>query len=123
MNKLDKKQRGMSLTGWIFVLAVGLFFILLTLSLAPSYVRYQSIASVMDTMVEEGKYKRATQTEIRKSFEKRIDINGVYDFDINTMRVVRSKSGGQEMTIEYQDKKPMVGNIEALLTFKKTVKL
>lgn len=123
MSNLHTKQKGLTLIGWIFVLAVGLFFLLLALSIMPSYIRYQTIASVMDTMVDEAAFSKASPKKIKGSFERRIDINGVYDFDMTTLTVTRSMKGMMEMTLEYQDLKPMVGNVEALITFKKTVQL
>ncbi len=122
MNTLKGKQSGTSVTGWIFYIAVGLFFLLLGFTLIPSYIQFQSVSGIMDDMATQGLGK-ATPKQIKDAFARGLNINSVYDFDYDTLKITRIKNGGMQMDLEYEDRKPMVGNIDVILSFQKTTEL
>ncbi len=48
-----KRQNGMTAIGWLIVLALIGFFVLLTLRMLPSYLEYYKIVSSLDSMEKE----------------------------------------------------------------------
>lgn len=122
MNKFVVRQKGLSVTNWIIIIAVALFFTLLGLKLIPSYLEFYSIKGVLESIQNEPKWKTAPPKEIRKVFNKRIDINGVYDFDQKDLAISRGK-GITTVEVDYEIRKEMVGNISVILAFYKKVEM
>jgi Tfp pilus assembly protein PilE len=44
------RQKGMTAIGWLIVLALIGFFVLLTLKMLPSYLEYYKIVSTLDSL-------------------------------------------------------------------------
>ena len=63
-----------------------------------------------------------TPKEIRKVFNKRIDINGVYDFEQKSLSISRAK-GKTTIEVDYEIKKEMVGNVSVVMAFYKKVEM
>lgn len=112
-----KKQRGMTGLGWLTVLFLIGFFAFLGLKLIPIYLEHYSIKSVVESLNREPQITKKSPAEIRKLVMKRLKINSVYDFKKEYLKI--KKSGGvMTITVSYEVREPMAGNIEALLTFK-----
>ena len=109
------KQRGVSLSGLIFWLAIGGFLAIMAAKLLPSYVEYFSVKKMFSTMVEAGDLK-GTVREIRRSFDTRNAIEDVKSVRGEDLEV--TKEGGETViTATWSVRIPMVYNISACLDF------
>ncbi len=120
MQYLKKPQQGMSITTWIFLIAIALFFVLLGVKMVPTYLEYHSMSKVLESIKEDRAYRQSPPKELRKIFNRRIDINGIYDFDQKNLKIDRSK-GKTSMILDYEVRKPVAGNVEVLMSFHKEV--
>jgi hypothetical protein len=109
------KQRGVSLSGLIFWLAIGGFLAVMAAKLLPAYVEYFSVKKMFSTMVEAGDLK-GTVREIRRSFDTRNAIEDVKSVRGEDLEV--TKEGGETViTATWSVRIPMVYNISACLDF------
>ncbi|WP_457665800.1 DUF4845 domain-containing protein [Thiolapillus sp.] len=120
MQYLRKPQRGMSITSWIMAIAIVLFFVLLGVRMVPSYLEFHSMSKVLESIKDEPKYRQAPPKQLRKIFNRRIDINGIYDFEQKNLKIDRSK-GQTSMILDYEVRKPVAGNVEVVMSFHKEV--
>jgi len=120
MQYLRKPQRGMSITSWIMAIAIVLFFVLLGVRMVPSYLEFHSMSKVLESIKDEPKYRQAPPKQLRKIFNRRIDINGIYDFEQKNLKIDRSK-GKTSMILDYEVRKPVAGNVEVVMSFHKEV--
>jgi len=123
MQYLARRQRGLTITGWIFVIAIALFFALLGMKMIPSYLNYFSIVQVLESIAQDPTMKNAPPGELRKAFNRRIDINGVYDFPKKGLKIDRSTGEGTKMIVDYEVREPMAGNVDVVMHFHKEVKV
>ena len=140
MSTFARKQKGISITGWIFIIAVALFFTLLGMKMVPRYLEFYSIKGILESIQNEPKWKKAELREIRKIFERRIDINSVYDFYESDpvcppyKTTVRKGTKPQVLTIQrgkgktaievcYTKREDLVGNVSVNMAFYKKVEL
>lgn len=123
MNTTKSKQRGMSVTSWIFIIAVVLFFTLLGVKLIPSYLQFYSIQGVLESIQEDHSLKKAPPKKIRQIFNRRIDINGVYDFDQDSLKITKTKGGKTTVAVDYEIRKEMAGNVDVIMVFHKQVEI
>ena len=124
MDKIRSKQRGMAVTSWVIVIAVVLFFTLLGIKLVPSYMEFYSIAKILESLAEDRSVKDSSTSQIRKVFDRRININSIYDFDPKSLKFRHGKGeskGKLIMEVEYEVRKKMVGNVDVVMTFHKEV--
>ncbi len=120
MQYLKKHQQGMSITGWILLIAIALFFVLLGVRMVPSYMEFHSMSKILESIRDDPKYRQAPPKELRKIFNRRIDINSIYDFDQKYLKIDRSK-GKTSMILDYEITKPVAGNVSVLMKFHKEV--
>ena len=120
MQYLKKPQQGLSITSWIMAIAIVLFFVLLGVRMVPSYLEFHSMSEVLENIKDDPKYRQAPPKELRKIFNRRIDINGIYDFDQKNLKIDRSK-GKTSMILDYEVRKPVAGNVEVVMSFHKEV--
>jgi hypothetical protein len=109
------KQRGISLSGLIFWLAIGGFLAIMAAKLLPSYIEYFSVKKMFATMEQAGDLK-GTVREIRRTYDTRNAIEDVKSVRGEDIEV--TKEGGETViTATWSVKTPMVGNVSACLDF------
>ena len=122
MNKIRSKQRGMAVTSWIIVIAVALFFTLLGIKMIPTYMEFYSISKILDSVAEDRSLNNASTRKIREIFDRRININSIYDFDAKSLKFRHGKGeskGKLIMEVEYEVRKKMAGNVDVVMSFYK----
>ena len=124
MNKVISKQRGMALVSWVFIIAITLFFTLLGIKMIPTYIEFYSIQKILESVAEDRSLKNASNGHVRKIFTRRIDINGIYDFEQKSLKFSHGKGeskGKTIMEVKYEVRKKMAGNVDAVMSFYKKV--
>ena len=114
----------MSITSWILVIAVVLFFTLLGIKMVPSYMEFYSISGILESLKEDRSLKNAPPRQVRKIFDRRININHIYDFDPKSLKfsIGKGESKGKTiMEVEYEVRKKMAGNVDVVMSFYKKV--
>ena len=116
--KMKAKQKGLSLTSWIFIIAVGLFFGLLGINMVPSYLEFYSISNVIESLKADPQTNKASVHELTNAFDRRIDVNGIYNFDKKWLHI--SKDLGKTIVeVKYEVRKPVAGNVDVVMSFHK----
>jgi hypothetical protein len=110
-----QKQRGVSLTGLIVTLSVLGFLGVMAAKLLPAYIDYFAVKKMFATMEQAGDFKLGVR-EIRKSFDTRNTIESVNDVKGDDLEI--GKEGGETVvSVSWQKKVTMVGNVSACLDF------
>lgn len=116
------RQRGMTPIGWILVFLLIAFFALITLKLVPIYLESFSVGSVISDLKNEPGIDTMTSRQIASIVKKRLDINmiqGVSGDDI----YVDKLGGTMTISAEYEVRKPMLGNVDIVVSFNKSVEV
>ena len=110
-----RKQRGISLTGTIVVLAILGFVGVMAAKLLPAYMEYTSVKKILRTMAQGGQTK-GTVRDIRHSYEKLNAIEDVKSVRGEDLEI--TKQGGETVvSANWSVRVPMVYNISACLDF------
>lgn len=116
------RQRGMTLTGWMTVVALILFFALLGMKIGPIYLENLTVKDVVESLKEEPLITKRSTAEVKSMIMKRLDINGVYDLKSEHVTVKKSP-GIMKVDVTYTVQKKMVGNIDILVYFSDQIEL
>ena len=111
-----KKQKGMTLISLIVIGGLVIGVAIVAIKAAPSVIEYFSVLKVIRAMGGSGELRGASVADIRKSFDKRADIDSISsirgaDLDI-------SKEGNDVViSFEYAKKIPIGGNVSLCVDF------
>ena len=112
------RQKGMTAIGWLIVLALIGFFVLLTLRMVPAYLEYQKVASSLSSIEKESGF--SSPGEIRRLLERRFDINYVTAITVQDV-VIKPSGNGFSVTASYEASEHIVGNVYVVMDFEKQV--
>ncbi len=113
---LPRKQGGLTMISWMFVLAILVFFIMVGIKMVPSYMENYSVKQVLASMETDRSMRKLYPRELRKMFMRRLKINSVYEFKPEFLTIKKSKVG-LDMLVDYEIRKPVVGNVFVVMTF------
>ncbi len=114
--RVKKHQTGLTFISWLIVLAIGGFFVLLTLKLVPIYLENQSVKSVVKSLNQDPLVRKQTAQGVRKIINKRLKINSVYDFPQDNIKIKKSKNR-LIVDITYDKIEPIVANVSVMVSF------
>jgi hypothetical protein len=112
-----KRQNGMTAIGWLIVLGLIGFFVLLTLRMVPSYLEYYKVVSTLDSLEKE---TLSTPTEIRKLLERRFNISYVETIEPKDV-IIKAVGPNFRVIADYESRKHIFGNVDVIMSFYKEV--
>lgn len=113
------RQKGVSATGWLFLLGVLSFIVLMGMRLVPAYMEFMSVERAFNA-IEDPENKIKTPTAVRRALTKRFNVDNV---DTINSADVKIDTRGEKMRvwIDYEVRVKMVSNIDAVVSFSKEV--
>ncbi|WP_455234442.1 DUF4845 domain-containing protein [Thiogranum longum] len=116
------RQKGMTAIGWMLVLGLIAFFALVTLRLLPLYLEYAKVASTFESLANEAGIATKTRPEILSLIGKRFEVNDVRSVDPKLTQV-RKEGRAMKVSIQYERREHLVGNIDVVAVFEKSVEV
>ena len=117
---MRRKQRGVTLLGWVFLLIPMAVVVYALIRLVPVYLNYYRVSESMAQVASEAKGDETTNAAtLRNSLDKRLDIEGI-EFPETKDFVIRRDGKSWVIEISYEDPIPFLANLQLLPAFKKT---
>ncbi len=110
------KQKGLTLMSWMIVIAIILFFLLIGIKMIPTYLENYSIQHVLNDLEDDRRVKDMTRGELKKIILKRFQINGIYNFKREDIKITTTKDG-TKVSLDYEVRKKIAGNASVLMEF------
>lgn len=117
-----KSQQGMTAIGWMIVLGLIAFFVLLALRLVPGYLEFSTISTSLESLKNEPGITNKTPPEIRSMVSKRFDINDVKSISGKDVKI-ENRGGRLRVWVEYEVRVHVAGNVDAVSKFNKEVEM
>ena len=119
---MKRKQSGLSLVGFLVVLAVVGFAAYVGMKLFPMYQEYYSVQSAMKGLANEPGVADMDPAKVQDLFFRRLYIN--YSENVKPQNVKFERmEGGWKMRVSYEVRRPLVGNLDVVGKFDKTQEL
>ena len=116
------KQEGMTLIGFILVLAMVIFVAFIGMKIGPIYLEYSSVVSAMNGVASERGSANLSPFDIRVKIHNRLYVsNTSYSVKDNNIKIVRGN--GVHLRIAYEVRKPVIGNLDVVAKFDRSVRL
>lgn len=114
-----RRQHGLTMLSWLFVLGIAVFFALIGIKMVPTYIENYSVKQVLANMENDRTLRGEGAYAIKRSFFKRLKINSVYEFDDDWIEVSKQKEGSL-VEVDYEIRKPVFGNVSIVMVFSET---
>lgn len=117
----DRRQQGLSLIGFLIVVILVGIFALVAMRLFPIYSEYYNVVGSMESLKNQPGVATKSPDEIKNLFFRRLYVN--YVESVERKNVLVSRDGGLHIRVKYEVRRPMVGNLDVVASFDKTVQL
>lgn len=117
-----QSQKGITLMGFIVVLAVVGFFAFIIMRLFPVYSEYYGVLQGLKALQVEPGIAQKTPEQIKESLDRKLYISYVTNVKKNNVKVTR-KDGGYLVNVKYEVRGPLAYNLEYIASFDKTISL
>ena len=117
-----KQQKGFTLVGWIFVMAIAGYFIYLAMILTPFIIGNHTMDRILESLKEEPGITQKSKREIWKLIENRMLVNQVRSVTKDDFEIVK-ENNMVTVYLEYDDKIRFMNNVYILIERNKSVEL
>jgi len=111
------KQRGLTLIGFLIVLAAALFVAYIAMKLVPIYLNHYSVVSSMKSLAAEPDAANMSEGRLRDLLSRKFSTSYVKHVTARDIEIVRGT--GIEVVAEYEVREDLIGNLDAVITFKR----
>ncbi|MGH8076209.1 MAG: DUF4845 domain-containing protein [Lysobacter sp.] len=113
---MKRTQRGMTLIGFVMVLAVVGVFIYMGMKLIPMYSEFYSVKQALSALAREPGITDNDPSKIKDLLFRRLDISYANTVQPEHVKIVR-KDAGYVLTVDYEVRKPLIANIDVVGRF------
>jgi len=121
------KQSGISFLGFIVVVALVCFFVLVGLKLFPLYSEKFAVDQSLASIANQPEAIKMSERDIHKAFMKNVHVNDIDRFTERNIddHLTANKVGEKprEMYMQYEARTNLFGNLDIVLVYDKTVTL
>jgi len=114
-----QRQTGITTLGIIFLVMFVGVFAFAAIRLTPVYLNYMKIVGVIDGVVAEFEGQNANSAAVRRSINRRFDVESVSQIDYRDVKVT-VVDGGLRVSAVYDHKTPFISNVSFMVHFDKT---
>lgn len=111
-----KQQQGLSMIGWLCLIVLFGFSVLVVSKLGPHYIDNRYVVSALKTLADNPDLSRMAPGEIRSSLSKIFTVNNIRGKATESVKVVKN-SNATQVTIAYEERINLIYNIDVVLVF------
>ena len=113
---MKRTQGGMTLIGFIIVLAVAGVFIYTGMKVIPMYSEYYAVKQALAGLSEEPEITQKSPAQVQDLFFRRLYISYAENVKPANVKIAR-KDAGYLMTVDYEVRKPLIANLDVVGKF------
>ena len=117
-----RKQRGITLMGFIMVATIAGFFALMAFKLFPAYSEYYGVVEAMKSVASEPGADKMELSQLQQGLQKRFDVGYVDSVMGRDAKLIKDK-GPAQLNMNYEYRKPLFYNLDYVAKFDYTVTL
>ncbi|MFC5697393.1 DUF4845 domain-containing protein [Pseudomonas sp. GCM10022186] len=114
-----RKQKGMSVLGWLLVLAVVAFLASTAFKIIPHYLDFFSLEKIIGSVETEKALEIRTIPDFYSHVSKGMQVNGIRDLDLDKALKVTLENNEFLAHLKYEKREPLVENLDLVVRFDK----
>jgi len=117
-----RKQRGLSVWGFIWTAILVICILVLGMRSVPPYLANQKINNALNLLTEERDVMTASRTTLLRKMKRRLNIDYADTYvNLDKAFTVKNVKGAREMSVNYEVLVPIAYNAYLLFDFKNEV--
>ncbi len=112
---LRGRQQGLTFWGYVVILALVGFFVLIGLKLTPIYLEYSRVITQVESLKEEGGLEAQAAVQVKKQLLRRFSIDDI-EIPADVIKIEK-KERQVKLQIAWERRTTMVGNVDAIVSF------
>jgi len=117
-----RHQSGASLITWLILASLVGVVGIVALKLTPVYIQMFTVQSILESVATEPGVGKEPKRVVWDKISKRLDVNEVDDVKFENFEIKVDDRGAATFSIKYEVRKPLLGNVDAVVKFDKSVK-
>jgi hypothetical protein len=118
-----RKNKGLTLIGFLIALVVVLFFAYAGMRVIPMYLEYNALLSAMNKLRDDPAAKSMSPSRIKDSIQRSLWVSYASNNIKNENIRISKKSDGVNVRVAYEIREDFLGNIDIVGSFDHTVVL
>lgn len=117
ISKSASGQRGLTMISWLIVIVFLLFQGIIAMNVIPVYLTDSSVKKMMEELPNDLVAQGTSTKQLKGLVAKRLSLNSVYSIKADHIQVKKGRAENI-VTIEYEPRGKLVGNLEYIVSFK-----
>ena len=117
-----RKQRGLTLIGFVLVLVLVVFFAYAGMRVVPLYLEYNALINAMNTLEEDPRAAKMSPKQIKNKLINSLWVNYATD-NIQRKHMKITRSNVVKVRVAYAVRRDFIGNVDLIVSFERTVTL
>jgi Domain of unknown function (DUF4845) len=112
-----KRQRGVSLSGLLMVIAILVPVVLLGLKVTPSVIEYFQILKAVKSVGQDAGLKGGSVNDIRVAYVRHMQVSNFTKVEPTDLEITKGDTGELVIKFAYQDKVPLFANVSIAIDY------
>ena len=117
-----RRQEGMSIVGFIIVLAMVIFIAFIGMRIWPIYYEYFSVVNAMNSVSEEPGSASWSLYDIRARVHANLFVSGT-EGTVKDENIKKVRKNGVHLHVSYERRELLIGNLDVVAKFDRMVRL
>lgn len=114
-------QKGMSFFGWLAVITLIVFGLVIVMKLAPIYMDHFSLRKIVTSVNEDPTLNINSLRDMNRHIERGMQINSIRDINASeAIEVTASGTDTYTVVIKYEVRSPLLNTVDLLVHFDET---
>ncbi|MGG2397714.1 DUF4845 domain-containing protein [Pseudomonas sp. SH1-B] len=114
-----RSQQGLSILGWLVVLAVVAFFASTGFKVLPHYLDYMSMEKIITSVETDKAAQVRTVGEFYSHVDKGMQVNSIRDLKLRDVMQVKVENNEFRVHLKYEKREPLIENLDLVVNFDK----
>lgn len=114
-----RSQQGLSILGWLVVLAVVAFFASTAFKVLPHYLDYMSLEKIITSVETDKASDVRTVGEFYNHVSKGMQVNNIRDLNMRDAMQVKVENNEFLVHLKYEKREPLIENLDLVVNFDK----
>jgi hypothetical protein len=114
-----RSQQGLSILGWLVVLAVVAFFASTGFKVLPHYLDYMSMEKIITSVETDKAADVRTVGEFYNHVSKGMQVNNIRDLNVRDALEVKVENNEFRVHLKYEKREPLIENLDLVVNFDK----
>ncbi|TVP89965.1 MAG: DUF4845 domain-containing protein [Pseudomonadaceae bacterium] len=118
---MRQSQKGMSFFGWLAVITLIVFGLVIVMKLAPIYMDHFSLRKIVTSVNEDPTLTINSLRDMNRHIERGMQINSIRDINASeAIEVTASGTDTYTVVIKYEVRSPLLNTVDLLVHFDET---